>query len=157
MKTDKEIRSYVSSSVANGIVGIMAVYPSIMILVVLSMGNVFALWLPTLIFLALILLWVALRKGTYIAIDLEEDTLDGSAVFFPPRKIPVSSIVDVGVGSMFLSWTVMKITFQPPHGEKRTVGVGVKQTLDKVQFRGVLDALVRINPKLKIPTELRNP
>ena len=56
---------------------------------------------------------------------------------------------------MFLSWTVMKITFQTIDGKKRTVGVGAKQTLDKVQFQKILDALVNINPSLQIPPELR--
>lgn len=156
MPNSNEIRSYVSSNVANGLVGIMALYPLVMILVALSRGNLFnVLWLPAFVFFVLVLLWLALRKGTYIAIDPQKDTLIGSAFFFPPRKILISSITHVGVGRMFLSWTVMKITFQTIDGKKRTVGVGAKQTLDKVQFQKILDALVNINPSLQIPPELR--
>jgi hypothetical protein len=157
MPSNREIRSYISANVANGLIGVMALYPAAMILVAISRGTTLnVLWLPASICLTLIVLWCALRMGTYISIDLQNETLNGAAFFLPPRTISVSAITHVGVGGAFLSWTVMKVTFRTVGGTKRTVGVGIKQALDKGSFDRILEAIVRINPDLVVPSELRN-
>jgi hypothetical protein len=56
---------------------------------------------------------------------------------------------------MFGAWTVMEVTYGKSNGSTKKVGVGAKETLDKVKFQELLDAIVTINPTLRIPPELR--
>ncbi len=56
---------------------------------------------------------------------------------------------------MFGSWTVMEITYRTVEGRLTKVGVGAKETLDKLDFQKILDSIIEINPNLHIPPELR--
>jgi hypothetical protein len=157
MYETNEVKSYVRSRIVNGLIGIMAAYPLVMIVVSIFNGRVVIVWpIIVIVSLALWLLWIAARRGTFIAINLQRGVLRGSAFFLKPREIPIASITHVGTSGMFGGWTVMEVTYQRPDGSKKTVGFGAKETLDKVSFEQILDALVRINPNLRIPPELRS-
>jgi hypothetical protein len=159
MTANNEIRSYLNPSNGNITFGAFGVGFLFLQLIAISNGR-FLKKLPVflLIYPAIALVWYAQRKSTYIAVDLDKQTLNGSAVFFlPVRKIPIASITHIGTRGMYLGGlTVMAITYISPNGKKKTVGVGAKQTLDEVQFQKILDALVELNPKLHVPSELRS-
>jgi hypothetical protein len=50
--------------------------------------------------------------------------------------------------------TVMTVTYVLPNGKKKMVNAGGKESLDS-NFQKILDAIVEINPSLRIPPELR--
>jgi hypothetical protein len=156
MSKESEIRSYISYRLANGLIGVMAAYPLVAILVSIFNGRFFTVW-PVIVFISLALwfLWIASRRGTFIAVDPQRAVLRASAFFLKPREIPIARITHIGISGIFGLWTVMDVTYQKPDGSKKTVGCGAKETLEKVQFQKVLDAIVAINPNLQIPPELR--
>jgi hypothetical protein len=119
-------------------------------------GRFFTVW-PVIVFISLALwfLWIASRRGTFIAVDPQRAVLRASEFFLKPREIPIARITHIGISGMFGLWTAMDVTHQKPDGSKKTVGCGAKETLEKVQFQKVLDAIVAINPNLQIPPELR--
>ena len=49
----------------------------------------------------------------------------------------------------------MEITYRTVEGRLTKVGVGAKETLDKLDFQKILDSIIEINPNLHIPPELR--
>jgi hypothetical protein len=157
MPETNEMRSYVKSRVVNGFIGVMAAYPLVMTVVSIFNGRFVIVWpIIVLISLALSFLWIASRRGTFVAIDTQRGVLRGSAFFLKPREIPIASITHLGISGMFGRWTVMEVTYKRPDGSTKKVGFGAKETLDNVSFQRILDALGRINPNLHIPRELRS-
>lgn len=156
MSDNNEIRSYADKRLVNGLISIMAAYPLVAFFVAILNGRFLKVW-PVIfvISMALWVLWIASRRGTFIAVDSQRALLRASAFFLRPREIPIPLITHVGISGMFGLWTVMDITYQKSDGSKKTVGCGAKETLDKVTFQKVLDAIVAINPTLHIPPELR--
>jgi hypothetical protein len=159
MKTTKnEIRSYLKSyNSAFGFGGIGACFLLFQIIAI-SNGRFFKT-LPAflLIYLVIGFAWYIQRKVEYIAIDLEQKTLNSiSFLGLPRRKIPVASMTHIGTRGMFAGGlTVMTITYTLPDGKKGTVNAGGKESLDS-NFEKILDTLVEMNPNLHIPPELRN-
>jgi hypothetical protein len=156
MNTNNEIRSYISSSSTNMFLAVFVSGFLLLQLIAISNGR-FNKTLPIFLFIyaATIFIWYMQRKYAYIAIDLNKKTLNGASFFgFPPNKIPINSIIHVGTRSMFVGGlTVMTVTYILPNGKKKTVNAGGKESLDS-NFQKILDALVEINPKLYVPTEL---
>jgi len=133
MTAEKEIRSYTDPSVGNVTAGIIGGGFFLMELISIPEGTfIKTLPMSIVIYLLVVALWFGMNRGTYISVDLENKTLNGSALFLPPRKSPIASITHIGVRGMFLSWTVMQITYQLPNGKKKTVGVGQKKRLIKL-------------------------
>ena len=157
MATDSEIRSYLKPYNADITFGIFAVGAFLIQLIAASNGRfvkTFTVFL--LIYLSIAIIWHAQRRGTFIAVNLDKKTLDAVAAFFLPRKrIPIGSIIHIGTRGMFVGGlTVMTATYVLPNGKKKMVNAGGKESLDS-NFQKILDALVEINPSLRIPPELR--
>jgi hypothetical protein len=152
-----EVRSYLKSSNADIAFGGIGICLLILQLISIASGTfIKSLLMFLIIYLVLGLIWYSQRNGEYIAIDLDKETLNGARFFgLPSKKIPIASITHIGTRSMFAGGlTVMTVTYVLPNGQERTVNVGGKQSLDS-RFQNILDALVEINPKLTIPSQLR--
>ncbi len=64
-------------------------------------------------------------------------------------------ITHIGTRGMFVgAATEIEITYRKPDGRKHTVGYGTSNFLNPKDLRRVLDALVDINPSLRLPPEL---
>jgi RsiW-degrading membrane proteinase PrsW (M82 family) len=159
MSANKEVRAYMKSSNANIAFGGMGICFVVLQLIAISSGT-FTKTLP--IFLAIYVIlgvvWYVQRKGVYIAVDMDKETLNGARFFgLPPKEIPIASIIRIGTRGMFVGGlTVMTVTYLLPSGKEKTVNAGGKQSFYAVQFQKILDALVEINPKIHIPSELRS-
>jgi hypothetical protein len=155
---NKEIRCYGNHRVANGLVGLMAGGFSLMILGGLLVGNYFvALLFGSIVYPALFLLWYALRRGSFIAVDLDLKTLQASNFFIRTRGIPISSITRIDTRGIFAgAATLIEVTYRRPNGPEKTVGYGTTNFLNHADLRKLLDAIVDINSHLRIPSELRD-
>jgi hypothetical protein len=153
---EHEIRCYGNQRVANGLVAVMAIYPLVFILVSLSNGRFLSVWwLPLLMFIGLGLIWVASRRGTFIVVDLNRKTLHASNFFIRTRSIPIESITHIGTRGMFVgAATEIEITYRKPDGRKKTIGYGTTNFLNPKDLKRVFDALLEINPSLRLPHEL---
>jgi hypothetical protein len=152
----KEIRCYGSPRVANGLILVMSLYPFIYTLVSIVNGRFLVVWWFPLTFAAgLLLVWMASRHGTFIAVDPERKTLRASNFFIPTKRIPIGSITSIGTRGMFAgAATEIEITYRKSGGRKHTVGYGTTSFLNHKDLRRVLDALLDINPSLRLPHEL---
>lgn len=151
----KEIRSYVSPRLANGAVGYIAACFLIMAAISVLVGRMLETW-PLFVLIGAILyfVWLGIRRGTFIAIDSTQRTLRGSGFFLRGRAIPIEAITRINARGIFLgAWTTMTVTYRKPGGNPKTVEVGIKEGFQN--FDRILDVLVDINPKLRIPSELR--
>jgi len=90
-----------------------------------------------------------------IAVDPETKTLRASNLFIPTKRIAIDSITHIGTRGMFVgAATEIEITYRQSDGRKKTVGYGTKNFLDPKDLKRFFDALIRINPGLRIPNEL---
>ena len=155
--SSQEIRCYIDQRFANLGVGIMAACFAVMAFSSMLVGHfVQTLPMTASIFVMLWLLWFVLRRGTFIAIDVKNATLFGSAIFLKSKPIPIKSILKVHAGHAFLGgWTILQVTFIKPDGAQKTVQLGAKETLNKIDFQRLLDELSRLGSHLHIPAELR--
>jgi hypothetical protein len=155
--TNSEIRSYLKSYNSNfAFGGLGACF--VLFQVIATANGRFLKTLPIflLIYPTIALAWYIQRKVEYIAVDLEKKTLDSISFLGLPRKrIPIASMIHIGTRNMFVGGlTVMTVTYVLPNGKKKTVNAGGKESLDS-NLQKILDALVEINPSLRIPHELR--
>jgi hypothetical protein len=154
--TSQQIKCYGSSKVVNGWFGIMAAYPAVMLVITVANGRFFQVW-PALLFaaFALWLWWHASRRGTYIAVDQRTRRIFGSNLFIRSRDIPIDAITGISTRQIFAGLaTETEVTYRKSNGRQKTVGYGTTNFLDHVCLRRILDAIVAMNPKLRIPPEL---
>jgi hypothetical protein len=151
-----EIRCYGNPKVANGLVGVMTAGFSLMFLAGILVGNYsVVLSLGGAVYPALFLLWFASRRGTFIAVDLQLETLQASNFFIRTRKIPIDSITRIGTRGIFVgAATLIEVTYNTTDGREKTLGYGTTNFLNHHGLRRVFDAIVAINPRLHIPSEL---
>jgi hypothetical protein len=159
MSASNEIRSYISSSNTNVVFGGMGICFVALQIISLARG-LFTKTLPIylVIYAVIAVIWYTQRRNAYMAVDLDKKTLSGIPFFFLLRKkIPITSITHIGTRRMFAGgMTVMTVTYTLPDGKKSTVNAGAKQSFDPISFHEILKAIIKINPKLQIPPELRN-
>src|SRR5215471_13504580 len=121
---DKEIRCYGNSKVVNGLVGLMVAGFSLMLVAGILVGNYYVvLLLGSTIYPALFLLWLASRRGNFIAVDPHLKTLRASNFFIKTRRIPISSITRIGTRGIFVgAATLIEVTYRKPNGREKTLG-----------------------------------
>ena len=151
-----EIRCYGRPRVANGLVLVIAAGLSLMVAAGMLEGNyTSALTVAAIGYSAISLVWIASRHGTFIAVDPDAKTLRASNFFMRTRPIPIDSITRIGTRGMFVgAVTEIEITYRESDGRRKTVGYGTKNFLDRKDLKRVFDALVTINPSLRVPNEL---
>jgi hypothetical protein len=151
-----EIRCYGKPRVANGLVLVIAAGLSLMVGSGLLEGNyTAALAVAAIGYFAVSLVWIGSRHGTFIAVDPDTKTLRASNFFIRTRPIPIDSITRIGTRGMFVgAVTEIEITYRESDGRRKTVGYGTKSFLDRKDLKRVFDALVAINPSLRVPNEL---
>ena len=109
-----------------------------------------------LISLALLLWWIASRRGTYIAVDQLAKTLYGSNFFLRSRRIPIAAITRIATRGVLVGLaTEIEITYRNANGCEKTIGYGTTNCLNHTDLKALLDALVAINPNLHVPRELQ--
>lgn len=152
----REIRCYGAPKIANGLILVVAAGLSLMVLAGVLEGNYApAATIGAIGYSAIFLVWIASRHGTFIAVDPESQTLRASNFFIPTKSIPVGSISNIGTRGMFAgAATEIEITYRKADGRKDTVGYGTINFLNHKDLRRVLDALLDINPNLRLPHEL---
>ena len=102
-------------------------------------------------------LWILMHPKSYISVDKTVGVFRSFAFGFRSREIPISAITHIGVRGTFLgAMAVMTITYRNPSGKEVTVRSVSKQSYDKASFHKVMDAISELNPRLRIPTELRS-
>jgi hypothetical protein len=135
----------------------MLLYPIILTIVSISNGRFFKVfWLPALVFFFIWLFWYTSRRGTYIQVNTARKTLSASNFFIKTKEIPIGSITHIGTRGMYVgAATLIQITYEKPSGRTQTLGYSRTNYLDHTNLKKILEALVSINPKLTIPSELR--
>jgi hypothetical protein len=130
---------------------------SFMLLAGILVGNFTrVLSLAAFVYPAIWLLWTASRRGTFIVINLNKKTLQGSNFFIKTTPIPIETITHIGTRGMFGgAATEVEITYTTPNGQKMTIGYGARNVLNPPELQKILKALVTINPALQIPSELQ--
>jgi hypothetical protein len=151
-----EIRCYGNPKVANGLMLVITAGLSLMIISGIALENyASALTVGAIGYSAISLAWIASRRGTFIAVDPESKTLQASNFFIPTKTIHIGSITHIGTRGMFVgAATEIEITYRKPDGRKHSVGYGTTNFLNPKDLRKVLDALIEINPSLRLPPEL---
>jgi hypothetical protein len=82
-------------------------------------------------------------------------TTAASNFFIRTRPILIDSITHIGTRGMFVgAATEIEITYRQLDGTKKIVGYGTKNFLDPKDLKRVFDALITINPSLRVPIEL---
>ena len=150
------MRCYGSPKVANGFVLVIAAGLSLMVVSGVLEGNYrSALTVAAIGYSVISLIWIASRHGTFIAVDPGARTLQASNFFIRTSAIPIDTITHIGTRGMFAGAVAeIEITYRQSDGRKKTVGYGTKNFLDPKDLKRFFDALIRINPGLRIPNEL---
>lgn len=150
------MRCYGSPKVANGFVLVIAAGLSLMVVSAVLEGNYrSALTVAAIGYSIILFVWIASRHGTFIAIDPDARTLQASNFFIRTRAIPIDTITHIGTRGMFAgAATGIEITYRQSDGRKKTVGYGTKNFLDPKQLKRFFDALITINPGLRVPNGL---
>jgi len=101
--------------------------------------------------------WILMHPKSLISVDKTDGVFRSRIFGVRSREIPISAITRIGTRGTFLgAMTVMTITYRKPTGKEVTVRSVSKQSYDKASFHKVMDAIAELNPKLHIPTELKN-
>jgi hypothetical protein len=152
----REIRCYGKPRVANGLVFVVAAGILLMAIAGLLEGHDFEAFITALIgYSAVFLVWLASRYGTFIAVDPDTERLSAANFFIRTRQIPVGSITDISTRGMFAgAATELEITYRQSSGRKTTVGYGTINFLNRKDLKRVLDALLEMNPRLRLPGAL---
>ena len=109
------------------------------------------------ILLMVLALWILTHPKSYISVDKTDGVFRSRIFGFRSREIPIAAITHIGIRGTFLgAMNVMTITYRKPNGKEVTVRSVSKQSFDKASFQKVMYTLVELNPKLHIPTELKN-
>ncbi len=151
-----EIRCYGNPKVANGLMLVITAGLSLMVISGIALENyASALTVGAIGYSAISLVWIGSRRGTFIAVDPERKTLEASNFFIPTKTIPIGSITHIGTRGMFVgAATEIEITYRKPDGIKKTIGYGTTNFLNLKDLKRVFDALLEINPSLRLPHEL---
>jgi hypothetical protein len=152
-----EIRCYGRPHVANGLVLVIAIGLLLMVVAGVLDGNYFGtLTVAVTGYFVLGVVWLASRRGTFIAVDPNTKTLRASNFFFRTKPIPIDSITHIGTRGMFVgAATEIEITYRKQNGQQKTVGYGTKTFFNHKDLRKLLDAIVSMNAALSVPAELR--
>jgi hypothetical protein len=107
--------------------------------------------------LMILAVWILMHPKSFISVDKTDGVFRSRIFGVRSREIPISAITRIGTRGTFLgAMTVMTITYRKPTGKEVTVRSVSKQSYDKASFHKVMDAIAELNPKLHIPTELKN-
>lgn len=104
----------------------------------------------------LVLLWLAMSRGTYITID-GKNNLYNTFLFIKRDVIPLSSIVSLSTRRpLILSGKVPVVwnTFHDKNGKLVTKSLISRPALSEEEFRDLMDRIKKGNPKIEIAEEL---
>jgi len=156
MSDKKEIRYYSNKNIIKAFIGVMSLYPlTVTILSFYDKKFLEMIWSIILMWLLLVLFWVASVKGTYITVNKDTKKLGSSNFFIKMKEIPIESIIKIGTRGMYAGTaSLIEVTYIDEKGNKKTLGYGTKNLLQD-NLKKMLNTLVEINPQIDLSSDLK--